>query len=390
MSNSVPIIKSNKHEFVEIPSSVKLAIILPTVRWTPMARSVIGAMVGVASPEVAVLIADNSEIPEKREFLKDIRRINQNVIAISHEKNVGAIDNFNYLFEWSKHVEFIAIMADDDWMSPTYHLDAYRTLLDNSAASYAEAGTTLLDSGDSNLVTINQPSVCGYTPMERITQWKGLVASVATYNASRRTTLEAAMQFLRATPLNGLLIEALFDLNRLAMGDFLSVLGHGYFVHYPATNGPGDAVKRYYDLVCKDAGLQDLFLQFIGLSQSIQCAMFLMGNLSPLVDPVQKAICGQHVFRHIYVGIFLRIASGESSRAAAAILFANYPEVMDGFLKYTTLPFSEQPTIDAELIEWFIFLLKAFEQTPGINEVSISESFSRFVNATGPYNFGLI
>lgn len=391
MSEKASIIESNAYKFPEIPSSVRLAILLPTVRWSPIVRSIIGAMLGVASTEVAVLIADNSENLEKQQFLKEIRRLNPNVIAISHEKDIGAANNFYYLLDWSKNIEFTAIMADDDWMSPSYFLDAYRILLENPTANVVEAGTTLVDFGDGDLIKINQPSMCGQTPIERMTQWNGFSGRITMYSASRRATLEAALQFLRTSPFHGLiLVEDLFELNRLATGNFLSVSGQGCFVHRPAHHSRlGDATERHYNLLYKELGLHYQFVYFAGLSTAIQCAMFLMGNNSPIVDPVQKAICGQHVFKHTFTGSFLQTFAGEANQAAGVMLFENYPDIRDGFIKYTTPPFSQQPIFDAELIDWFIKLLPLFEEKPKGTDLSITERFSRFVKATGPYDFGV-
>ncbi|MCX7067515.1 MAG: hypothetical protein NTW85_07475 [Methylococcales bacterium] len=394
MIDKVSIIESNEYKFPKIPSSVKLAILLPTFRWTPTARSIIGAMIGVANAEVAVLIADNSENLEKQQFLKQIGRINSNVISIAHEKNIGAANNFYYLLDWSKNIEFTAIMADDDWMSPSYYLDAYKILLENPTANAAESGTTLVDFGDGNLIKANQPSMCGQTPIERIAKWNGFSARVTMYSTSRRATLEAALQFLRTTPLHGMiLVEDLFELNRLATGDFLSVSGQGCFVHYPAHDShsaeAGDSNERYYNLLYKDLGLHYQFIYFAGLTTAILCAMFLMGNCSPIVDPVQKALCGQHVFRHTFVESFLQTFSNASTQAAGVMLFENYPDVRDGFIKYSSPAFSQQPIFDAELIDWFIKLLQVFEEKSARIDLSIAERFSCFVKATAPYDFGV-
>lgn len=386
MSDKPSIIEAN--QFPEIPSSVRLAILLPTFRWTPTARSIIGAMVGVASTEVAVLIADNSENPEKHLFLQDINRINPNVLVASHEKNIGAQNNFYYLLDWSKNVEFVAIMADDDWMSPTYFVDAYKTLLDNPTANAAEAGTTFVDFGNGELIKSNQPSMRGQTAIERMTQWNGFAGRITMYSTSRRTTLEAALQFLRATPFHGItLLEDLFELSRLATGDFLSASGHGCFVHYPAHDSHfGDANKRYYDLLYKDLGIQYQFVYFAGLTTAIQCAMFLMGKYSPIIDPVQKAICGQHIFRHIFAGSFLQTFSGERGQATGAMLFENYPDIRESFVKYTTPPFAQQPVFDADVIDWFIKLLQILEEKSERTDSYISERFIHFVKATEPYD----
>lgn len=379
------------NQFPEIPSSVRLAILLPTFRWTTTARSIIGAMIGVASAEVAVLIADNSENPEKHQFLQDIGRINPYVIAIAHDKNIGAANNFYYLLDWSKNIEFTAIMADDDWMSPTYFVDAYKTLLENPTANAAEAGTTFVDFGNGELIKSNQPSMRGQTAIERMAQWNGFAGRVTMYNTSRRATVEAALQFLQTTPFHGMtLLEDLFELNRLATGDFLSVSGQGCFVHYPAHDShSGDSNQRYYNSLYKEAGLQYQFVYFAELTTAIQCAMFLMGKYSPIIDPVQKAMCGQAVFKHIFTGGFFKTFSSASGQEAGFQLFKNFPEVLAGFIKFSTPPFSQQPVFDIELIDWFIMLLQLFEEKSDGTNSSAADRFTHFVQATAPYDVGV-
>lgn len=381
MKYDVPVV--NPHaEFPEIPATARLAIMIPTVRWDSMTQSVLGSMVGIANEEVLVLVADNSENTEKRLFLKKIRGINPYVIAISHEKNIGPLGNFFYLYNWTKNVPFIAQMADDDWMSPTYHADAYRTLLDNPSATSAEAGTALVDISDGQLVNISQQSMCGNTAIERVMQWNCIAARVTMYNVSRRTAMEAAIEFFRATPLNGItLVESLYELNRLALGDFLHVTGHGCFVHYPAmASHSGDSTQRTYDILFKDAGLQYSFVFFGGLSTAVQCALFLMGKFSPISDAEQRMACGQHVFGYIFTTSFLPKVATKESHEAAAILFTHYPKVMEGFLKYCNPPFSQQPVMDRALLGWFIELIKAFETKTPTNDLLLSERFMKFVD----------
>lgn len=383
MNSEVPAVKAGQDSFIEIPSSVRLAILLPTARWTPLAQSIIGSMVGVANEEVAVLIADNSEHADKREFLEKIRRINPNVIVVTHEKNIGATGNFFYLHEWCKNIEFSAIMADDDWMSPTYHIDAYRALLEKPEASGASVGTTFVDIGDGRFVDVSQSSMCGDTPIERMRKWNGIVARATMYNVSRRSTIDAANRYLKASPIDGLtLLEDLWEVSRLAHGDFLNMPGHGCFVHYPAHgSNVGDGTKRFYDLLCKDFGLQYSMVYFMGLSTAVQCALFLMGSLSPITDSEQREICGQHVFKHIFLTSFLPKVAGEGGRAAAASLFANHPGALAGFLKFCNPSFSEQLSFDQALIEWFIDVIEVFETKPIGGEIPLSVRFRKFIES---------
>ena len=92
--------KRNVSEFLEIPKSVRLAILLPTVRWSGYVQSAIGSLLGVANEEVAVLIGDNSENQVKSDFLKKISGINPNIYTISHRHNIGGFNNFMFLHDW--------------------------------------------------------------------------------------------------------------------------------------------------------------------------------------------------------------------------------------------------------------------------------------------------
>jgi hypothetical protein len=377
----IPVIQGDS-EFPAIPSSVRMAIILPTVRWTPMAKSVLASMVGTANEEIAVLIADNSENPEKREFLGALRKLNPNILAVSHYKNIGGKDNLLYLFKWSKDIEFIAQMGDDDWMSPTYHSDSYRNLLLHSAATCSETGTTFVDIGDGQHVNVSQPSMRGDNPLDRMRSWNGIAARATMYNTSRRSALNAALQFLCDTPLPGMtLAEDLWELNRLACGDFISTRGPGCFVHYPEHGSiQGDPTTRFYNILCKDVGLTYYFVYFMGLSTAVQCAIFLMCKTSPIANPDQRMECAQHVFAHIFVSSFLPHVGAESSQAAALELLAAYPDVATRFTKYCNPPFSLKPTFDRDFLIWFIELLKVFELKREDAPPLISTEFAAFAN----------
>jgi len=385
MNNEIPVL-ADKSQFIPISSSVKLAILLPTARWTPMAQAVIASLVGVANEEVAVLIADNSENEEKRVFLQKICDINPHIIAVTHEKNIGVIANILYLFDWCKAIPFCAIMADDDWMSPTYHANAFQLLSNNPRATGAEVGNTFVDMhGDGRFENISQVAMQGQTPIERIRQWNGTLLRITMYNVSLRSSLEKAIHFYRTTPINGyMLAEDLWELSRLSVGDFISERASGCFVHYPAHESrTGNSTERLYNLLYKEAGLQFSFVYFAALSTAIQCAIFLMGNLSPIVEPKQKKMCGQHVFRHIFLDSFLPLFSSDYSRDMITTLFAAHPEAMAGFLKFTQPPFINNPVFDYdgyEIIEWFIEIIKVFETQLPTNESLLSEQFSFFVD----------
>jgi hypothetical protein len=382
MNNKIPVLAVGEKRFIAIPSSVKLAILLPTARWTTMAQSVIASLVGVANEEVAVLIADNSENEEKRQFLQKICDINPYIFAVTHEKNIGAFANILYLFDWCKDVPFCALMADDDWMSPTYYRDAFQLLRNHSEITCAEVGNTFVDmNGDGNFQNISQITMHGQTPIERIRQWNGTLLRITTYNVSRRSALSNAIDFQRTTPLNGyMLIEDLWELSRLSTGSFVSQRGSGCFIHYPAHEShAGNSTERLYSLLYKESGLQFSFIYFSALSTAIQCALFLMGKLSPIVDASQKEICAQHVFRHIFLDSFLPLFASDYGQQTVKTLFAQHPKAMAGFLKFCQSPFIDNPVFDAAIVDWLIEIIKVFETKSPTDTALLSERFEAFV-----------
>ena len=367
--------------FIPLPSSIQMAILLPTVRWTTMARSVIATLVGIANSEVAVLIADNSENPEKHEFLKKIQTLNPFIFIVTHEKNIGAFANILYLYDWCKNIPFCALMADDDWMSPTYYTDAFELLRHYPQLTGAEVGNTLVDmQGDGQFQTISQHTMQGQTPLERIEKWNGTLLRVTMYNASARAALEPALTFYRNTPMNGyMLVEDLWELSRLATGEFVSQRGSGCFIHYPTHEArTGNSTERLYRLLHQEAGLSFEFIYFSALSTAVQCAIFLLGNLSPIEHNEQRQFCAQQVFRHIFLDSFLPLFASDYGRQTVLSLFAHHEKAMAGFLKFCQPPFSNNPVFDESIITWLIDVIEVFEnQTMPL----LSEQFRAFVSS---------
>jgi hypothetical protein len=375
-------IQLNPTEFADIPASARLAILLPTYRWSDHVRSTVGSLLGVANEEVVVLIGDNSENKEKRDFLKKIHAINPFILTTSHKQNIGSFKNYMYLHDWCRDVEFSAILTDDDWISPTYHTDAYRHVLANPSVSCCSAGTTFVDIGDGQAVNVNQPSMLGAHAIDRMKAWSAGAARATMYNASRRQHLSPAMEFHRRSPLNGLtLIEDLWELSRLAQGEFHNISGQGIYLHYPATRTiGGDETERFYNLICKNEGLQFPFVYFAALSTAIQCAVFLMGKLSPVNAMENRYECAQHVFRHIFLTQFLPHVTGSSSQDAAAVMFAEHPAAMAGFLKYCNTAHAAHVVCDKELLNWFVEVIRVFESPATEDKPLLSQRFEQFVH----------
>jgi glycosyltransferase involved in cell wall biosynthesis len=350
-------------DFQVIDDRFDSAIILPTFRWDEKCKAIVGSTLGIENEKIAVLIADNSENEEKWNYLKNLSKLNPNIYIAAHQKNIGALGNFNYLYQWCRRLDYVATMADDDWFSPCYHTEAINHLRSKLDATCIEAGTTFINLGDGIMHNASQPSMTGETALERIAKWQCNSARATMYNASPRRSLDNAIEYINLSPMPGMtLAEDLWELSRLAQGNFLKLAGDGVFVHTP-THGsiyPG-AEMRFYNLLCKDQGYKPFALYFMSLSTAIQCAIFLIGSLSPLNDQAEKFQCSQMVFSHIYKTAFLPKVQGHQALLAAKIIFADYPSVLNDFIKYTTSPYADNPSFDLGVLNWFFALFYSLE-----------------------------
>ena len=346
----------------KIKRSTKLAILIPSVRWNEHTRALIASTIGIANDEIAILIGDNSESIEKKDFLKKIHTINSNIISVSHSSNIGAAENLFFLLDWCKDIEYVAMTGDDDWMTPCYYPNALETLKQNPQVSCCEAGTALADFGSGKHVVISQPSMTGEGMLQRLEKWSAVNARVTMYNVSKRSAIQAAVDFLKMTPLHGLtMAENLWELNRLAVGDFLSIPASSYFIHYPAhASHQGDATQRFYKLLCKDAGLALPALNFMDLCSAIQCALFLMGKLSPLQNAAERYICGQKVFGHIYTKNFMP-KFFDVAKKNEILKSITDPKLKNRLQEHISPSYSKNPVLTEEILSLFIDLMEMYQ-----------------------------
>ncbi|MBS7349318.1 MAG: hypothetical protein KIG95_04025, partial [Comamonas sp.] len=284
------------------------------------------------------------------------------------------------LYDWSAHIEFMAIMADDDVVSPTYYLDGYQALLNQPSASCISVGTSFADFGNGGLHNITQPSMRGGRTIERMLAWSGIAARITMYDVSRRAAITQGLAYLRATPLQGLtLAEDLIELSRLAHGDFIQLSGRGFFVHYPHHGAhDGGGTERFYELLCKPVGLNYNMVYFMALSTAIQCAIFLLGKYSPIKNINERMECAQYIFKKIYIESFLPKVAADGASEAASMLFSDHPNALAGFKKYCNLKNLDELVFDIDLLNWFLEILSVFEDRNKALENRISEKFKNF------------
>src|ERR1700704_5711731 len=124
------------------PVNGKLAILVPTYRFDARARHTIAATASLASEEIAVVIADNSENREKWDYLRLLGRLHPNIHVLTHQTNVGALRNWEFLFDRAT-LEFYLFIGDDDLCTPPY-VRIGMELLEKHSDGSAAAGSFLM------------------------------------------------------------------------------------------------------------------------------------------------------------------------------------------------------------------------------------------------------
>ena len=90
--------------------------------------------------------------------------------------------------------------------------------------------------------------------------------------------------------------------------------------------------------------------------------------------------CAQHVFRHIFLTQFLPHVTGSSSQDAAAVMFAEHPQAMAGFVHYCNAANAAHVVCDKELLGWFIEVIRVFESPATGDKPLLSERFAQFTH----------
>jgi len=357
MSSDIPVI-DKEAEPPELPKGVRCAIILPTYRWNNRVRSLLGVLLGIANEEVAVLISDNSENKEKRDYLKKIRSINPNIFCVAQKTNIGAAENFFFLWSWARNIDYIAQAGDDDFFSQEYFLEAYSYLTNDSNASAAETGTALLDLGNHQFQAISQPSITGSTPLHRIQKWRN-VPRITMYNMGRKKAIAPAISYLKDCPLHSTtLAENIIDLSRLCFGNFISLRSSGFYAHYPSTLGNEE---NYYRLFCQGRNIDPAIIYFFRLFTVIHSYLFLTGTYSPIENRNERLICGETAFKYLYVDFFINFFAAHIKEPVLMEFLIKHHHLIEKLQYFTSVEFVRNIFFSKELLDFYFELLKALD-----------------------------
>jgi hypothetical protein len=105
----------------------KVAIGLPVYNGSRFIEGALTSLLDQSYSDFDLIISDNASTDQTEEICRDFARSDARIRYIRQEKNLGAVPNFNRVFELSDH-EYFKWAAVDDFCHPSYLKKAVRVL----------------------------------------------------------------------------------------------------------------------------------------------------------------------------------------------------------------------------------------------------------------------
>jgi hypothetical protein len=346
----VSIFRSSSH--AHAPSG-KLTILVPTYRFDARARHTLAATAALASDEVAVVIADNSEDRGKHEFLRMLRRLHPNVHVFCHERNIGALGNWEFLFRQAV-LDYYLFIGDDDLCSPPYVESAMR-LLDQHADATAAAGAFVMLTSTNQMMRANGARTED-SAYQRCVSFPIGGGNSLPNSMARRPAAQPFIDYARGHPLRASFFDWMMSYSLLAQGKY-QVENQGLYL-YDITNWEGgEACWKSNAKFYVAAGLPDAFTWLHELYWAVEFAHYFRGIHSPISDRRQSDDCARHFYLN-RIHEFRRFLSNPANGAVAERLVSHRPHAVDAMRALAGNDDALQPAI----FEWFYEILAAFDQ----------------------------
>ena len=277
---------------------MQLSILLPTHRHDLLACSRVFQASSWASPEIEVLIRDNSGDARKRALLGQIRQDNCRVIL---SEPCTPLENLSELFRLAKG-EFIFCFADDDGA-----FDRGIAALPGIIARIAEdesvvgvSGLCLVDAAQGSTV-INYQGIDSDDVSARVVGYLNEIGpNVLFFSALRRTVVERVMTFLQELPFPLSYHDQIMCLLYLLSGKFVRLPRLFYIYDYGAWETAESAQQRdmsFYVASGLDPAINKLHWFLCGFEGAV---LALKSSIVPDHPIAQRQAIANHWFTTMF------------------------------------------------------------------------------------------
>jgi glycosyl transferase family 2 len=270
----------------------KLAIVVPSYRFDARARHSLASSAALASEEIAVMIADNSESPDKWEFLSSLARLHSNIHIFRHRTNIGASRNWQFLIDKTS-LEYCLSLADDDFCTPLYAENAL-ALLERHADAVAAAGPFIMI-GSNNSMTVGNSGRAESSAVERCIGFRIGGGNSLPSSVTRRSALLPFIAYVKGHPLKASFFDWIYAYWLLGQGKYYTE-NKGFFFYDCSNWESGEAYWRNNAKFYVEAGLPETFTLFHELYWAVELAHFFRGGYSPISNSQESAECARFFY----------------------------------------------------------------------------------------------
>ena len=278
-----------------------IEIFLPTIRWDAGIRGLLEHLRWMSREfDVLVSVSDDSENPEKHEFLDALT--NDRFRVQIQRPRLGMFRNFAALFQ-SASRPFGVLVGDDDWIAADYVLGADDVLAD--APDMAAVMGLFVHLVPNKGAAIHAPvRVTAKDPAERIRQY--LLGNDSfnhpLFSVFRTEAVQPFCAYVRDHPMPASFFDYLIVFSLLARGGIVS-RNCGPYVYRNTNWSSPERVRESNTRSYVQSGLPEWFGDFHHLYRGVEGFNFLAGAGSPIVDTAARRPAALVVLAH-YLQLF--------------------------------------------------------------------------------------
>lgn len=327
------------------------SLLVPTHRDGRQVRASLAHLASFASSDIRVIIADNSELQTKHDFLHNLARRHDNVDVHPHADNIGSTANFLFLLEQAATSEFVHFCADDD----TLTLDCLETSLSiirQQPGASSVAGHLLALHLDGNC-TIENQAFMEDDPTTRMRSWfQPSSWNLPFYSLHRRSLIQPWINLIEGHPMVTPFFDFLFTSSLISQGTLLRH-GSGAYLwradHWDDSARNAQARMNAY----QSLGLPKQFMVFFDLHFAVEAASFFLGKHSPVEEKSLRSSCAEAMWEPCLQRFRLTADANET-------LIREWLNEFPGALMALNALYDERSQPCLELLELFPILLEAF------------------------------
>lgn len=212
------------------PPCVTVAV--PTYNRAAELRRAVASVQAQTEVDLEIIVSDNHSDDDTQELAHQFVAADSRIRYVRHERNLGLTANFNSVLTAARG-RYVLVLADDDWIDPTY-VARCRATLDADKRLAVASGTALYRRDDGGTATGVHVDLLDPNPARRVCRFYGLVAdNVTLYGLIRRSLLERALPMRNCLAGDWLLVARLAFLGTV-------VTDRGVYVHRSADGTSAD------------------------------------------------------------------------------------------------------------------------------------------------------